>query len=84
MAHEEIIQRLKDMMKRSSQIPIDWNSVTSETAIQSLGFDSLSILDLIYDIQQEFGLEFEAEEVISVKTVGQLAAFLHERQKTKA
>jgi len=58
---------------------VDWDSVTLESRIDSLGFDSLSILDLIYDIQQAFGIEFEAEEMIGVTTVGELADFLKKK-----
>lgn len=79
MSHDEIIEKLRQVMKRSSREVVDWDAVTAESSIESLGFDSLSILDLIYDIQQEFGAEFDAEELVSVKTVGELAAFLKEK-----
>ena len=49
--------------------------------IGELGFDSLSILDLIYDVQQEFGIEFDAEELVNVNTVGDLADFIAEETK---
>jgi acyl carrier protein len=80
MAYDEILAKLKNVMKRSSQAKVDWNAITPGTPIQSLGFDSLSILDLIYDIQQEFGLEFEAEELIRVKTVRELVDFLEKKK----
>ena len=76
MTQEETIVRLRTVMKRSSRIQADWDAVRPDTKIETLGFDSLSILDLIYDIQQEFKLDFEAEEVVAIKTVGQLADFL--------
>jgi acyl carrier protein len=79
MAHDAIIEKLKDMMKASSQTPADWSAVTADSTIAELGFDSLSILDLIYDIQQTFSIEFEAEDMVEVKTVGQLADFLSAR-----
>ena len=53
MTQEEIIKKLRVMMKQSSQADVKWDTVTEESSIESLGFDSLSILDLIYDIQQE-------------------------------
>jgi acyl carrier protein len=79
MNQEEIIERLRNMMKQSSQEPVDWETVTGDTAIDSLGFDSLSMLDLIYDVQQEFGTDFDAEEMVTVNTVGELAAFLGQK-----
>jgi acyl carrier protein len=76
MEQEEIIAKLRHIMKQSSQVKVDWENVTADTVIGSLGFDSLSILDLVYDIQQAFGITFEAELLAGVKTVGQLADFL--------
>jgi acyl carrier protein len=73
---DDVIGKLRDTMQQSSQEQVDWASVTPESKIDSLGFDSLSILDLIYDIQQAFEVEFEAEEMIDITTVGELAEFL--------
>jgi len=79
MTRNEIMDRLQGMMKKSCQVPMDWAKVGDSTAIRELGFDSLSILDLIYDVQQEFGLEFDAEELAGVKTVGALVTFLERK-----
>jgi acyl carrier protein len=81
MTQQQIIERLRVMMRKSSQAQVNWDTVTADSTIASLGFDSLSILDLVYDIQQEFGFDFAAEELVGVKTVGQLAAFLEKKQK---
>jgi acyl carrier protein len=40
------------------------------------------MLDLIYDIQQGFGLEFDAEQMAGVRTVGDLVRFLASKQST--
>jgi len=79
MTRDEIVEKLRDLMKRSSQAEIDWDAVTERSEILALGIDSLAMLDLIYDVQQEFALEFEAEELLEVKTVGDLASFFEQR-----
>jgi len=76
VSNDDILVRLRHLMKQSSQAKVDWDAVTADSTIASLGFDSLTILDLVYDIQQEFGVEFEAEKLAGVKTVGELIAFL--------
>jgi acyl carrier protein len=76
MTREEIINKLRDIMQESTEKRVDWSTVSGETTIESLGFDSLSILDLIYDIQQEFDIQFDAEQLVSIQTVDQLAEFL--------
>ena len=79
MTREEILKKLRETMKQSSQADVDWDAVTEKSTIESLGFDSLSILDFIYDIQQEFDIEFDAEELVSVKTIDELTSFLKEK-----
>ena len=81
MTRPEIIKQLLQTVKESSPEPIEWDTLTEETTIGSLGFDSLSILDLIYDVQQAFGVDFEAEELVNINTVGELADFLEEALK---
>jgi acyl carrier protein len=76
MTDNEMLLKLRHVMKQSSPEKVDWDSVDMASTIESLGFDSLTILDLVYDIQQEFGIEFEAEGLATVKTVGDLINFL--------
>ncbi len=78
MIRDEILAKLKETMEESAPEPMDWDKITEETTIGELGFDSLSILDLIFDVQQAFGIEFEAQELVNVNTVGELADFLEE------
>ena len=82
MTHEEILKRLREVMKSTTREAVDWDSVTEATAVGALGFDSLSILDLMYDIQQAFGIEFDAVELVHLKTVGDLVSFLEARTAT--
>ncbi len=76
---EEVFGRLRKLMQQTVEVDVDLDAVTGTTSIESLGFDSLSILDLMYDIQQEFDLEFDAEEMIAIRSVDQLVAFIVER-----
>ena len=57
MTREDILGQLRETMKDSSPEPINWDTLTEDTTIGELGFDSLSILDLIYYVQQAFGVE---------------------------
>jgi acyl carrier protein len=80
MTTEQILEKLKLTMKKSSTVAgVNWEGISTATPIQEIGFDSLAILDLLYDIQQDFNLEFAPEELGKVKTVGELAAFLREK-----
>ena len=79
MTRDEIVGKLRDAMRESSTAEVDWDAVTESTDIGSLGFDSLSILDLIYEIQQKFGVHFEAEKLAGIRTVGHLVDFLQKQ-----
>jgi len=76
MTDNEIIAKLQETMRRASPEPKDWSSVTGQSQITELGFDSLSILDLIYEIQQDFSIKFDPTEIAKIKTVAELVAFL--------
>ena len=81
MTRQDILKQLRTIMQDSSPEPMDFDNITEETTIGELGFDSLTILDLIYDVQQSFGLDFEAQELVNINTVGELADFLEESLK---
>ncbi len=82
MTDAEVMTKLQAVITKASPKPVEWKSVTPGTTIASIGFDSLSILDLIYDVQQAFGVEFDAEQMAGVRTVGDLTRFLASKQSS--
>ena len=80
MERQDIFSRLREIMKTSlPDAPTDWDNVQDSDAIVDLGVDSISLLDLIYDIQCGFELDFDAEHLADVRTVGDLVGFLEAR-----
>ncbi len=74
----EILERLRDVLQESAVEERDWAAVTSETTIESLGFDSLTILDVLYDVEEEFGVALEPKRVVKTRTVGEIVHLLLE------
>jgi len=74
-----MLERLRGVLQDSSTQPVDWAALSVETTVESLGFDALSILDVLYGIEQEFGVELEAGDVIDLETVGQLMDVMVEK-----
>lgn len=72
MDAQETLNRLRGVLESSSTQPVDWTALSTETTVESLGFDSLSILDVLYGIEQEFGVELDAGDVMDLMTVGDL------------
>ncbi|MEM7587135.1 MAG: acyl carrier protein [Acidobacteriota bacterium] len=79
MSDEAIIIRLRNILRDNSAEEYDWDQVNGDTTIESLGIDSLSILDLLYDIDQEFDIQLEGADVVDTRTVGEIAALLKQR-----
>ena len=78
MSRTEILAKLRSLMAdaiplaRAEGDEIDWQQVSEGDAIAKLGFDSLAMLDLLYDIQQTFEIELDPRELSQVTTVGHL------------
>ena len=79
MKQNEIIDRLRGIVREASVEDLDVEKIDAATTIESLGFDSLSILDLLYDIEQELDIHVEATDVMKLETIGEVADLLAKR-----
>jgi acyl carrier protein len=79
MHRPEILQRLTRVIADSTSAPPDAAGVTEDTSLESFGVDSLILIDLIFDIEQEFGVKLAAEELTSMREMGQLVSHLEAR-----
>ena len=55
--------------------------INSDTSLKDLGLDSLDLVEVLMDIEEEFGIEFEDEEMVSLKSVSDVLAII-ERKTT--
>lgn len=62
-------QRLLQTAQRS--LNVDTQSLTPESSLTDLG-DSLDFVDLIGDVEAEFGIDFSNEALSEMRTVGDL------------
>lgn len=76
MTNDEIMEGLGRVIEDSAAEDVDWSEVTAATTLESFGFDSLAVLDLIFDIEQEFGVKIPAEDMLKMATVGDLVVYL--------
>ena len=76
---EKIIGQLRGILEESSTVEPDWSAFGPSATIESLGLDSLTILDLLYDIEEEIGVRLEAKEVLNIKTLGEIVNLLIEK-----
>ena len=61
----------------ANQMDIPAEDITSDTTFESLGIDSLDMVEMVMDLEQEIGVELELEEKLA--TVGELVDFVESK-----
>lgn len=61
----------------SQQLDISIDEIREDTTFESLGVDSLDIVEMIMDLEDSLGTELELDEKIS--TIGELAEFVESK-----
>lgn len=79
MSDDAILERLRTILRDNAVEDRDWNAIDERTTFEDVGIDSLSILDLLYDVDQAFGVQLEAKDVVDLQTIGEIAALLEAR-----
>ena len=59
----------------AKQLELNPDEITRDSTFESLGIDSLDIVEMIMDLESELGVELEMEDQ-KIATFGQLAAFI--------
>ena len=59
----------------AKQLELDASEITPDSTFESLGIDSLDIVEMIMDLESEQGVELELEEQ-KITTFGELADFI--------
>ena len=61
----------------SKQLDIAKESIDEDTTFESLGIDSLDIVEMVVDLEDELGIELELNDKIT--TIGELAEFVESK-----
>jgi len=59
-------------------LDLDPSVITPDSTFESLGIDSLDIVELIMDLENDLGVELEMEEQ-QISTFGELAAYIESK-----
>ena len=59
----------------SKQLEIDAAEITPDSTFESLGIDSLDVVEMVMDLESELGIELEMEDQ-KITTFGELADFI--------
>ena len=59
----------------AKQLELSAEEITPDSTFESLGIDSLDIVEMIMDLESELGVELEMEDQ-KIETFGELASFI--------
>ena len=62
----------------AKQLELDPSEITPESTFESLGIDSLDIVEMIMDLETELGIELEMEDQ-KIATFQELADFIESK-----
>ena len=62
----------------SQQLELDASEISPESTFESLGIDSLDIVEMIMDLESELGVELDLEDQ-KIATFGELADFIESK-----
>lgn len=73
-----ILDKIKDIME--TELGKNRNDVTLESdIIKDLGLDSLDIVTLIMAVEDEYGFTADDDEIVALKTVGDVVNYIEKR-----
>ena len=62
----------------AKQLELNTDEITRDSTFDSLGIDSLDIVEMIMDLESELGVELEMEDQ-KITTFGELADFIESK-----
>ena len=62
----------------AKQLELDASEITPDSTFESLGIDSLDVVEMIMDLESDLGVELDLEDQ-KINTFGELAEFIESK-----
>lgn len=82
MDRQQITAKMKELLKKQKHLKTDAADIEETVKLDAIGFDSISIMDFMYDVEAEFGVETDIAELVGLETVGDMLDYLHSKIST--
>jgi acyl carrier protein len=79
MKRPEIVSALKELLRAQKQVKVDIDALGEETPLSQVGFDSISILDFMYDVESRFNVRTDIAELVSMDRIKDLIDHLERK-----
>ena len=74
-----IFEKVRDALAK--QLELDPETITEDTnLLDDLGADSLDVVELIVELEDEFGIKISDEDAAQLTTVGRIVEYLEKIQ----
>lgn len=77
----DIAERVRNIV--AERLNVSPEEITLETTFEDLGADSLDVMDLIMELEQEFDIEIPDEDAENIRTIEDTINYIQSRLQNK-